>query len=165
MNPGIYYHILQIGVTYEKGRSSGGLWHLHERSRLRDECSLWRNLISYAGSEYDNVDHSEKCFSDLRGICKKYDLPNYDRVIGMQDELLASSDRFIVDIDKRDMVVNRILALISEVESCTKRINGKADAYRAMGAMHNLPKALHGIDTLGSLPAISPEEAMKYSEI
>ena len=165
MNPGIYYHILQIGVTYEKGRPSGGLWHLHERSRLRDECTLWRNLISYAASEYDNIDRSEKCFSDLRNICKKYDLPNYDRVIGIQDELLASSDRFIVDIVKRDMVVDRILKLIVEVESSTKRMNGKADAYRAMTQMHNLPKALHGIDELGDLPAISPEEAMKYSEI
>ena len=160
MNPGIYYHILQIGVTYEKGRTSGCLWRPRERSRLRDECTLWRNLISYAGSEYDNVDRSEKCFSDLKDICKKYDLPNYDRITGMRDELVASSDRYIVDVDKRDMVVNRILELISEVESCTKRLNGKADAYRAMTAMHNLPKALHGIDTLGSLPTISPEEAM-----
>ena len=160
MNPGIYYHILQIGVTYEKGRPSGGLWRLRERSRLRDECALWRNLISYARSEYDNVDRSEKCFSDLKDICKKYDLPNYDRIIGMRDELVASSDRYIVDVDKRNMVVKRILELISEVESCTKRLNGKADAYRAMTAMHNLPKALHGIDTLGSLPTISPEEAM-----
>ena len=78
----------------------------------------------------------------------------------MRDELVASSDRYIVDVDKRNMVVKRILELISEVESCTKRLNGKADAYRAMTAMHNLPKALHGIDTLGSLPTISPEEAM-----
>ena len=165
MNPGIYYHILQIGVTYEKGRPGGGLWRPRERSRLRDECILWRNLISYAESEYDNVDQSEKCFSDLSVICKKYDLPNYDRIIGMRDELVSSSDRFIVDIDKRDMLVDRILKLISEVESCTKRLNGKNDAYRAMTAMHNLPKALHGIDTLGSLPAISPGEAMKYSGI
>ena len=160
MNPGIYYHILQIGVTYEKGRPSGGLWRPRERSRLRDECTLWRNLISYAGLEYDNVDRSEKCFSDLKDICKKYDLPNYGRIIDMHDELVSSPERFIIDSDKRDMVVNRIQELISEVEACTKRLNGKAEAYRAMTAMHNLPKALHGIDALGSLPPISPEEAM-----
>ena len=69
------------------------------------------------------------------------------------------------NIDKRDMLVDRVLELISEVESCTKRLNGKNDACRAMTVMHNLPKALHGIDTLGSLPAISPGEAMKYSGI
>lgn len=165
MNPGIYYHILQIGVTYEKGRNSGGLWRFRERSRLRDECAFWRNLISYAVSEYENIDCSEMCFSDLRSICKKYDLPNYVRIIGKHDELVLSHDRFIIDIEKRDIVVDKILELISEVELCTKRINGKADAYRLMTQMHNLPRVLHGVDLLGGHPPISLEEATKYSEI
>ena len=149
MNPGIYYHILQIGVTYEKGRQSGRLWLLHERSLLRDECSLWRNLISYAELEYEHTDCSGKCFSDLSHICKKYDLPNYVMIIGKQDELMSSPDRFIVESTKREMTVSRILELISEVENCTKRKNGKADAYRALTQIHNLPKALHGTDALG----------------
>lgn len=164
MNPGTYYHILQIGVTYEK-RNSGGLWHFRERSRLRDECAFWRNLLGYARLEYENIDCSGRCFSDLRNICKKYDLPNYVRIIGKHDELISSHDRFIIDIQKRDIVVDKILELISEVESSIKRINGKADAYRAMTKMHNLPRALHGIDILGGHPPISLEEAMKYSEI
>ena len=164
MNPEIYYHILQIGVTYEKGRRGGGLWSFRERSLLRDECSLWRSLVSYAELEYEHTDCSEKCFSDLKCICKKYDLPNYDRIIEKRDELVSSHDRFIVDIDKRNMIVSRIMDLIDEVETCTKRINGKDDAYRAMTKIHNLPRALHGIDALGGTWPISPEEAMKYSE-
>ena len=46
MNPGLYYHILQIGATYEKGHKRGKLWLLRERSRLRCECALWRKLIN-----------------------------------------------------------------------------------------------------------------------
>ena len=164
MNPGSYYHILQIGVTYEKGRQSGGMWLLHERSLLRDECALWKNLIGYAEMEYKQIDCSEKCFSDLKSICKKYDLPNYGKIIEKQDELVSSPDRFVVDDTKRNMIISRILELISEVEDCTKKINGKADAYRAMTRIHNLPGALHGIDALGGFPPVSPEEAMKYSE-
>ncbi|SEG24962.1 hypothetical protein SAMN04487934_11227 [Eubacterium ruminantium] len=38
-------------------------------------------------------------------------------------------------------------------------------AYRAMTRIHNLPRALHGIDVLGGFPPISPEEAIKYSEV
>ena len=164
MNPGIYYHILQIGVTYEKGRRRGGLWSFSERSLLRDECSLWRRLVSYAELEYENTDCAEKCFSDLMWICKKYDLPNYDMIIEKRDELMSSPDRFIVDIDKRDMIVNRIMELIAEVETCTKKINGKDHAYRAMTQLHNLPRALHGSDALGGQPPISPEEAINWGE-
>lgn len=142
-----------------------GIVGIYAFMTIRLDDTTVMDYIQYAESEYDNVDQSEKCFSDLSVICKKYDLPNYDRIIGMRDELVSSSDRFIVDIVKRDMVVDRILKLIVEVESSTKRMNGKADAYRTMTQMHNLPKALHGIDELGDFPAISPEEAMKYSEI
>lgn len=67
--------------------------------------------------------------------------------------MASSPDRFVVDDTKRNMIISRILELISEVEDCTKKINGKADAYRAMTRIHNLPGALHGIDALGGLPA------------
>lgn len=164
MNPGLYYHILQIGTTYEKGHKRGKLWLLRERSRLRCECVLWRKLIDYAELEYKHVNCSEKCFSDLRCICKRYDLPNYIMIIERQDELVSSSDRISVDNDERKIIVKRILELISEIEASIKRINGKADAYRAVERIHNLPRALHGIDALGGFPPLSPKEAIKYSE-
>ena len=37
MNPEIYYHILEIGVIFEKGGKQGNRWHWGEKKRLLDD--------------------------------------------------------------------------------------------------------------------------------
>lgn len=93
MNPEIYYHVMEIGVIYEKGGSRGDKWRWGERRRLLDECMLWRDLIRCAALEEKGVDCSEKIFSELSRICKKYKLPAYERFFSLQKELVAPFDQ------------------------------------------------------------------------
>jgi hypothetical protein len=37
MRPELYYHILRIGIVYEKGRKDGDRWKWKEQKLLSDE--------------------------------------------------------------------------------------------------------------------------------
>ena len=164
MTPDIYYHILEIGFTFEKGRKIGGFWRFGEKKLLLDECRLWRNLIQYAASEEEGKACSDAAFADLTDMCRKYRLKNYERVLGLRHELESSANRFESDVTGRKVLVNRMLELISTVEKSTESRRGKADAYKALQALHNIPRALHGDDALGTAVPITPAEALKYAE-
>jgi len=56
VNPEFCYHLLEIGVIYEKGGKQGDHCRMEEKKRLLDECALWRNLIQYAAWEESGVD-------------------------------------------------------------------------------------------------------------
>ena len=163
MKPEIYYHILDIGVTYEKGCLDGERWHYKERNRLIDECRLWRNLLMYADLEMCRTDCSEKVFTELAEISKKYHLPNYEMILDIRDELINSDYSYKLADAGREMLTDRIIRLISEVETNVADRKGKVNAYKALHRLHNLPKALHGTDELGKCFPITPEQAMEYS--
>ena len=76
MTPDIYYHILEIGFIFEKGRTIGDRWRFGEKKRLLDECRLWRNLIQYAASEEEGKDCSDMAFAGLEEICRKHKNPD-----------------------------------------------------------------------------------------
>ena len=149
MNPEIYYHILEIGVIFEKGGKQGNRWRWGEKKRLLDECRLWRNLIQYAAQEEKGVGCAEKAFSDLEEICKKHALPCYERALSMREELVTSTRKFVVQDSDKNALVEQMLKEIDEIEKHVSEREGKADAYRAMQRLHNMPKALHGADELG----------------
>lgn len=149
MNPEIYYHILEIGVVYEKGGKQGTRWRMGEKKRLLDECWLWRNLIQYAAQEEKGVGCAEKAFADLEEICKKHALPCYERALSMREVLVTSTRKFVVQDSDKNALVEQMLKEIDEIEKHVSEREGKADAYRAMQRLHNMPKALHGADELG----------------
>lgn len=160
MNSEIYYHILEIGVVYEKGGKQGTRWRMGEKKRLLDECWLWRNLIQYASLEEKGVDCAEKAFSDLEKICKKHahlcfgggrksSFPCYERALSMREELTSSTRKFVVWDSDKNVLIGQMLKEIDEIEKCVSNRDGKADAYRAMQRLHNMPKVLHGDDELG----------------
>ena len=163
MNPEIYFHILEIGVIYEKGGKKGTKWLLGEKKRLLDECELWRHLIQYAAEEA-GLDCSEKVFSDLRKICKKHGLPCYERVLSLRTELLASTCRHIVPEDDKKLVIAYMTEAIDEIERNLSNREGKSKAYEVMYRLHNMPKALHGRDELGRGANISVKDALKWGQ-
>ena len=132
MIPEIYFHILEIGVIYEKGGKKGTKWLLGEKKRLLDECELWRHLIQYAAEEEAGLDCSEKVFSDLRKICKKHGLPGYERVLSLRSELLASTCRHIVPEDDKKLVIAYMTEAIDEIERNLSNREGKSKAYEVM---------------------------------
>ena len=164
MNSEIYYHILEIGFIYEKGRQTDNRWHVGEKGLIQDECQLWKNLIYYASLEDKGVDCSDKAFGDLSAICKKHHLPNYETIIAKKNDLVESTNRYVLDEAKKSVLIDRMIELIKEIESCTTRINGKPEAYKALRQLHNIPRALHGADELGNGLPITFEEALKYAE-
>lgn len=164
MVPDIYYHILEIGFRFEKGRKDGDSWRFGEKKLLSDECRLWRNLIRYAESESEGIDCTDQAFRDLTEICRKHRLENYERVIGLRAELEASRNRFEIGKEEENELTERMLQLISGIEESTKTRNGKADAYEALQKLHNIPRAMHGTDALGTAVPITFAEVKKYTD-
>lgn len=97
-------------------------------------------------------------------ICRKHRLENYERVIGLRAELEASRNRFEIGKEEENELTERMLQLISGIEESTKTRNGKADAYEALQKLHNIPRAMHGTDALGTAIPITFAEAMKYAD-
>lgn len=44
------------------------------------------------------------------------------------------------------------------------RKDGKADAYEALQKLHNIPRAMHGTDALGTAVPITLAEVKKYTD-
>ena len=164
MNAAVYYHILEIGVVYAKGNKRGKLWRLGERRYLTDECALWRKLVLSVEREADGVDCSEEVRREIQSVCDRYHLPNYKRVLELWNSLIAEDSAFNLEKEKRERLTGLMRKLIEEIEGSIKRFGGKADAYKGMVRLHNLPKALHGKDALGGGTPISYEDALRYAE-
>lgn len=163
MRAEIYYHILEIGFTYEKGRKTGERWHLGEKALLLAECRLWRNLIRYAALEENGVDCSGEAFAELAAVAGRYRLENYERVIKLRPELEASTNRHEGKEAEKKILVNGMLELIAAIERSTESKDGKSDAYKALRQLHNIPRALHGADELGPCVSITFAEAAEYA--
>lgn len=164
MRPEMYYHIIEIGVVFEKGRKLGDSWVRGEKKLLSEECKLWRNLIEYASLESKGTDCSEEAIERLREICRKFTLPNYLRIITMQRDVIHDGNVFCIEEVKKNKLIGVMLGLLSDFEKCIVDKNGKPEAYNILRKLHNVPRALHGIDILGGAPPITFEDALKYLE-
>ena len=163
MDIGIYYHVLEIGLVFEKGKQRGKIWRINERMRLRDELSFWKKIINYIEIEESGIDCYEKFFSDLDNFVKKYDVENYKRILEMKNDIRMFS--CINEYKNEDLtIINRfILRLLDDFNCELDKFGGKSNAFRIMRVMHNLPRVFHGKDILGGGDAISIEDAIEYA--
>jgi len=149
VNQGIYYHILKIGIVYEKGRGRGKLWKLGERQKLLGQCELWRKLIQCAIREHEGMDSAQEAFQAIADLCSKDDLPCYERVIGLKEKLIQSKSRFIVEEQKFQESNRMMTDLISKIEEGIGGRATKEEVYQMLYELHHLPKELYGEDELG----------------
>lgn len=163
MNVEVYYHILEIGIVFEKGKQEGCLWKIGERKRLKKECCFWSDIIKCVKLELNGDDSSDFMFEEMIKIANEYNLMNYSRIINMRDELKNTDNT--VKYTKKDLnYVNSILEdLLHDLNIEIDKWNGKNNAYRVLAVMHNIPRAFHGRDILGGGDSISIEEAIEYS--
>ena len=160
---GIYYHILEIGIVYEKGGKRGRFWRVGERKRLIDECNLWRKIITLIDLPERGEEEDRTFFQELEAIAKKYNNPNYQRICELKETLI--SEKETVDYRKEDVIlVNNFLSdLLKDMAVELNKFDGKAKVYRIMAVMHNLPRVFYGKDALGESVAIKIEDAIKYA--
>lgn len=91
MDVSYYYQILDTGIQYEKGRKVGRYWRIGERKRLGEEVLFWQSLLELIADEENGIECSDKLFEQIEKLCKKYKLPNYERVLRMKNELIYST--------------------------------------------------------------------------
>lgn len=160
-----YYQILDIGVVYEKGRASGKLWKLGEQKRLREELSFWRALLEFAAMEEKGIDCAERVFDDMDNMCKKYKLPNYERILKLQKEIAKDQCIFEIRKEEETKINNLMLRLLSDAEKCLADFNGKEMLYRILAILHNFPKVMHGNNILNrNGRPISYQSAWNYAQ-
>ena len=158
MNKSIYYIILDIGFTYEKGNSSKGVWHFREKNRINDEIYFWKQIVENIKKENLGIDCRDNTYKLLQNISKKYNIQNYKNIILHWDELQVCD--FVVSDD----IETSINSLISDFLEKAINENNKERKYNFIRALHNLPKCMHGCNCIQSgFKPISYEDAIKYS--
>ena len=163
MHIGIYYHILEIGIVFEKGKKEGKLWKLGERKRLYRENCFWQDIIKQINLEISGMDSPDVIFDEMLILAEEYDIKNYYRIFNMKNELKEYDDNIkYSDEDLKN--VNKIFdKLLFDFNCEINKFSGKNNAYKILEVMHNFPKVFHGRDILGGGEAISFEDAVKYS--
>lgn len=163
MHIGLYYHILEIGIMFEKGKKEGKLWKIGERKRLKKESSFWQSIIKHINLEISGMDFSDDIFDEMLMLAEVYDIKNYYRIFNMKNELKKYDDN--IEYAEEDLkYVNEIFdELLFDFNLELTKLTGKKNAYRILEVMHNFPRAFHGRDVLGGGEIISFEDAVKYS--
>lgn len=143
-----YYQILDMGIVYEKGGLRGKLWKPREQKRLREELLFWRELIESVSMEQKGIDCTGRVFGHMEQICRKFKLPNYERILEYREKI--TEDQCIFDVDKAvEFKINQLmLTLIGDAENYVNRYNGKAMLHRLLCMLHNFPKVMHGSNIL-----------------
>ena len=144
MNISYYYHILDIGILYEKGKKRGKIWRIGERKRFKDELLFWQSLIDFISKEYNGIECSEILFQNLESLCHKYNFPNYERILCLKEELVNCDFTFEINNHEELVIRSLIKQLLSELQKYIENFCGKEMAYRILIIIHNLPKSMHG---------------------
>lgn len=148
MDVSYYYQILDTGIQYEKGRKIGSHWKIGERKRLGEEVSLWKSLLEFIADEEKGIECSDKLFERLERLCKKYKLPNYERVLGMRNELVNSKCMFERKKDEEINICGLMKSLFLDMQKNLDVYKDKEKVYRILVILHNLTKAMHGRNIL-----------------
>lgn len=165
MDVSYYYQILDTGILYEKGRKIGKRWKIGERKRLREETLFWQGVLELISDEENGVDRSNELFKSLERLCKKYKLPNYERVLGKRDELVNSNCIFEKEKDEELKIRNLLECLLMDLQKNLEIYKDKEKVYRILTILHNLPKAMHGRNILNSsCNLVSYSEALLYAQ-
>lgn len=164
MEVGYYYQILDIGISYEKGGQRGNLWGLGERKRLREEVLFWKIILEFITAEENGIDSSDRLFELLEKMCKKYNLLNYKRVLQKKSEIVNDKYSFIIKKEEEIKVKSFISRLLSDIDINLHKFRGKAEVYRLLAILHNLPKVMHGKNVLNrNFKPISYRDAFLYA--
>lgn len=165
MDVGYYYQILDIGIAYEKGRKSGQRWRIGEKKRLEEEILFWQCLLELISFEERGVDCSENLFQSLDSLCRKYKLPNYERILEMKIQLV--NDTCIFERKRGDeiKIYNLMNYLIKDIQNALEVSKDKEAVYHILTVLHNLPKAMHGRSILNEhCNLISYNDALLYAQ-
>ena len=164
MDISYYYQILDIGISYEKGRQRGKLWRLGERKRLREEVFFWKMILEFITAEENGIDSSDRLFELLERMCKKYNFPNYKRVLQKKSEMV--NDKLLFRIKKEEEIKVKLFIsrLLSDIDINLHRFRGKEEVYRLLALLHNLPKVMYGKNVLNKdFRPISCRDAFSYA--
>ena len=127
MDISYYYQILDIGISYEKGRQGGKLWRLGERKRLKEEVFFWKMILEFITAEENGIDSSDKLFALLERMCKKYNFPNYKRVLQKKSEIVNDKLSFIIEKEEEIKVKLFIARLLSDIDINLHQFRGKEE--------------------------------------
>jgi hypothetical protein len=160
-----YYQILDTGIVYEKGRKRGERWRLGERKRLREEILFWQSLLEFISLEKRGIDCSAKLFQSLDSLCRKYKLPNYERILKMKIQLVNDTCIFERKREDEINIYNLMNCLIKDIQTALNVSKDKEVVYRMLTVLHNLPKAMHGQNILSEhCDLISCNDALLYAQ-
>lgn len=158
MDKSIYFLILDIGITREKGAQSFGLWKIGEKKRLNAEIKFWKNLIRNVREENDGTDCSDKVYAQLKALAERYRLPNYRLILSRWGEL--QNCHFETDTETERKVCFILDDLLNKA-LCEKR---KGRKYEILRRLHNIPRCMHGASCIQpGCKAISLSDALEYA--
>ena len=165
MDVSYYYQILDIGIQYEKGRKVGRHWRIGERKRLGEEVLFWQSLLELIADEENGIECSDKLFKQIEKLCKKYKLPNYERVLRMKNELINSTCIFERKKDEEINICKLMKSLFLDMQENLKVKKDKEKVYHILVILHNLPKAMHGKNILNDgCNLVSYNDALLYAQ-
>lgn len=158
MDKSIYFIILDIGITYEKGARSSGLWKIGEKKRLNDEIAFWKSLIQNVRDETQGVDCAAIALNNLTAIADKYKLPNYRLILSNWTELQKCCF-------ETDMATElKVCFIMDELLDKALRENKKYKKYEIIRTLHNIPHCMHGASCIQPrFKSISLNTALKYA--
>lgn len=165
MDISYYYQILDVGINYEKGRKKGKFWKLGERKRLREEIMFWQDILRYVLDKEKGIQCENELFERLGILCRKYELPNYERILGEKAELLNSQHVSEVNKEEALKVHCFMTRLLQDMLEELENHKGKEMVYRLMTVLHNFPKVLYGYNDInGRSNSVSYKDALIYAK-
>lgn len=165
MDVSYYYQILDIGMLYEKGGKRGEKWKIGERKRLGEEVLFWMNLLEFIFAEENGFECSDRLFKELETLCKKYKFPNYQQILEKKEELIRDNYTFKRNEKEEANICSLMRSLLLEMQKNLYIYKNKAEVYRILTILHNLPKAMHGKNILNkNSNLISYNNALLYTK-
>ncbi|MDE5587971.1 MAG: hypothetical protein K2J60_02375 [Acetatifactor sp.] len=158
MDKSVYFIILDIGIIYEKGAWSSGLWKIGEKKKLNDEIAFWKSLIQNVRDETRGVDCAAAAFNNLKTIADKYNLPNYRRILLNWTELQKTC--FETDFATEQ----KVCSIMDELLDKALHENRKYKKYAIIRTLHNIPRCMHGASCIQpECKSISLNSALEYA--
>lgn len=158
MDKSIYFIILDIGITYEKGARSPGFWKIGEKKKLNREIIFWKSLIQNVRDETQEVDCTVNAFNNLKAIADRYKLPNYRLILSSWTELQKCC--FETDAATEQ----KVCSIMDEWLDKALHENKKHKKYEIIRTLHNIPRCMHGASCIQpGYKSISLNNALEYA--
>ncbi len=158
MDKSIYFIILDIGMTYEKGAQSSGLWKIGEKKKLNAEITFWMSLVQNVRQETRGIDCSSIAYKHLKTIADRYKLPNYKHILSNWTELQKCC--FETDLATE----HRVCSIMDELLDEALHENKKYKKYEIIRTLHNIPHCMHGASCIQPrYKSISLNNALAYA--